>query len=183
MATRRVEWSHVLCLVVAWCVFVVKSANIWNVGISVKKLHSGLSLPLSLIWVNMSKQLLWHGSHHPNVYVVLQSKGKQKKKKKSIIWDLFDIQVCVVSGCCCIPCFLASPLFDIIIVAFLPCVNLVSVSYAFLAPVIDTARSEWSRATWLSLSLLSGAVLASFLFPAVAHSGDLPVPFPCASVC
>lgn len=81
------------------------------------------------------------------------------------------------------PCFLGSPLFDIIIVAFLLCMNLVSVSYAFLAPVIDTARSEQSRAAWLSLSLQSGAVLASFLLPAVAHSSDLPVPFPYAPVC
>lgn len=47
--------------VLPWpCMFLVKSVNTWNGGISFKQQeqqHSGLLLPFSSAWVNLSKQL------------------------------------------------------------------------------------------------------------------------------
>lgn len=128
MGRIEAAFVEVVYFALSWpCMFLVKSVNTWNVGISFKQQHSRLSLPFSLIWVNMSKQLCWHGNHQPNVYTVLQNRGKLMKEI-----PLFDIHLtyrCVM---------LLHPLFpgessDIVIVAFFSCVKLVAVSYVFLA--------------------------------------------------
>lgn len=71
--------------------------------------------------------------------------------------------------------------------AFVSSVNPVAVSNAFLASrgrkkekpfslkFLEKARSEWSRAACLSLSVQRDAALTASLLPAVAHCSDLPV--------
>lgn len=81
MGRIEAAFVEVVYFALSWpCMFLVKSANTWNVGISFKQQHSLLSLPFSLIWVIMSKQLCWHGNHQPNVYTVLQNRGKLMKE-------------------------------------------------------------------------------------------------------
>lgn len=131
MGRIEAAFVEVVYFALSWpCMFLVKSANTWNVGISFKQQHSRLSLPFSLIWVNMSKQLCWHGNHQPNVYTVLQNRGKLMKEIPYLrfIWHtgVYGFRM------------LLHPLFpgkssDIVIVAFFSCVKLVAVSYAFLA--------------------------------------------------
>lgn len=85
----RVETAfvEVVCFTSSWPrMFLVKSVNTWNVGISFKQQHSGILFPFSLSWVNLFKQLCWHGSHHTNVYIVLQNRGELMEKKYVEIW-------------------------------------------------------------------------------------------------
>lgn len=86
------------------CRFLVKSATLDMLEFLLSSSTLMLSLPFSLIWVNMSKQLCWHGSHHPNVYTVLQNRGKLLKKN-----PLFEIYL--TYRCVCGFRMLLRPLF------------------------------------------------------------------------
>lgn len=131
----RIEsaFVEVVYFALTWpCMFLVKSANTWNIGISFKQLqHSGLSLPFSLIWVNMSKQLCWHGSHHPDVYIVLQNRGKLTKKIP--LFEIYLTYRCVWFQNS-VASLVSWRVLWLKIVPFFSCVKLVAVSYAFLAP-------------------------------------------------